>query len=785
MLKFKVLLVMLIVCQKVNSQSLTITGYVEDINTGERIIGAYVVDSLSKNVAQTNNYGFYILRNLERKSAIQATYLGLKSKVIHLSLIHDTLLNIYMQQLMELKEIVVTSSQYKINANAKLGLTTIPVKQLTSIPALGEPDILKSIQIQPGIKGGVEGSTGIFVRGGGAGENLFMLDEVPMYNVSHLYGFFSAFNSSAIKDIKLLKGCFSSKYGGRTSSVIDVRSRDGNNKSIVGEVSLGIISSNLTIEGPLFSDKNTFVISGRRSYFDLYSGILKNFNLLSKDFPGYYFYDLNARITHTFSPKDKIFLSIYKGKDKIQNKNESSLANNDSEILSDNRNESSGWGNFVGSLRWNHTFGNNLFLNTTIAYSRYTYFTLNQYKSTFTDSSLKKMLVKNYFANYSSEISDLILKSDFDYSITNNNKLLFGMGNTFHKFSPGTNNYSMFDLELNQKTDTSFTNLTLNASEPFFYVEDEIKLTQKLLINAGLRLSGFLSQGKMLFNAEPRFSVNYDILPQFVIKTGYSRMVQYMHLLSNSGVSMPTDIWIPALKGLQPLNSDQINAGFAYEWDKKVLFTIELYQKWLTNTTDYRNGTSLLIDASPWYEKTTQGHGNSKGIEVSIEKQRGNFTGSINYTLSAADRIYDDLNGGRTFPFKYDRLHDFNISLNYKISKKWDISVLWIYGTGYPVTIPIEKYVPALRIYTFVEHPTLIYYYPSINNYRLPPYHRLDLGFHYRTQNKIGEHILSIDIFNAYNRKNPVNIYFWANYSFKYNYLLPIIPSITYTLKFK
>jgi hypothetical protein len=563
-----------------------------------------------------------------------------------------------------------------------------------------------------------------------------------------------------------------------------VRSRDGNNKSVRGEISIGVISSKFTLDGPLHSDKTTFMVSGRRSYFDIYSGALKNLNLLDEDFPVYYFYDLNARLTHTFSQSDMIYLGFYKGKDKIQDKNENTLSNSSSKILSEIRNQTSGWGNLIGSFRWNHTFGNSIFANSTIAYSNYDYFIFDLYNSSHTDSSLIETLDKEYSARYSSDISDLIAKIDFDYPISNTHKLLVGAGNTFHTFNPGKNIYSMSNKELNEKTDTSFTNNTLHASEPFFYIEDKITITQKLIFNAGLRLSGLISESNTSINVEPRLSANYAISPSLVIKSGYSRMIQYIHLLSSSGVSLPTDIWLPALKGLKPLKSDQINAGIAYDWGDKIFISIELYRKWLTNTTNYRNGSSLLADQSPWYEKTIQGLGNTKGIEVSIEKQEGQLTGSINYTLSTASRKYADINNGQTFPFKYDRLHDFNISMNYQISKKWDVSALWIYGTGYPVTVPVEKYSPAINTNP-APAQILTCYYPSINNFRLPAYHRLDLSFHYKSQNRLGEQILSFDIFNAYNRKNPINMYFWNNYSFKYNYLLPIVPSVTYTLKFK
>ena len=779
MLKFKFTLFFIFIFQSLFPQNFTVSGYVEDINTGERIIGAYVIDSITQNVAQTNNYGFYILKNLNSNAALRSTYIGLKSQLIYLSLKHDTLINIQMKPVMELQEVIIKSSLYKHNINTPLGLTTIPINQLTSIPALGESDLLKSIQSQPGIKGGIEGSAGIFVRGGSSGENLFMLDDVPMFNVSHLYGFLSVFNSAIIKDIKLMKGCFPARYGGRTSSVIDVRSRDGNNKSLKGEVSLGIISSSINLEGPLFSDKTTFIISGRRSYFDLYSGTLKNLGQLDKDFPGYYFYDLSARIAHTFSEYDKIYLNIYRGRDHIRNNSEYTINKGISEILTESFNETSGWGNLIGSLRWNHTFSSGIFANTTIAISSYDYFTLNKYNGVLKDSLLDKTLNKTYKASYKSTISDLIIKTDSDYTLSNYQKLLFGAGGTMHTFSPGESYYSMNDEELKEKLDTSYLNKIIRAGEFYIYVEDELKATKKLIMNIGLRLSGFITGTKGSFNPEPRISANYSLSPKLAFKIGYSRMVQYMHLLSTSGLTMPTDIWVPALEGMQPLKSDQINVGFSYYFHETALLRVEAYRKWLNNTTDFKNGASLLSETSPWYEKTTQGHGNARGFEVSLEKQEGHLTGSINYTLSTSDRKYKDLNYGNSFPFRYHRLHDFNISLNYQFSKKWDISALWSYGTGYPVTLPVEQYIPLMQI----VHQ-LVYYYPSINNYRLPDYHRLDIGIHYKTTNRLGENYLSLDIFNAYNRKNVINMYAQGPY-FKYSYLLPFIPSITYTLKFK
>ncbi len=785
MLSFRLILPFLILVQTLQGQNCSISGFVEDTETGERLIGVFVTDTVNRSYTQTNDFGYFNLKITSgRNVVIKATYMGMKSKEIPFVVNRDTTFNIVLNPVLELSEVVISSTSYTHNVNSQLGIVVIPVKQLALTPSLGETDLLKAIQIQPGIIGGIEGSAGIFVRGGGAGENLFMLDDVPMYNVSHLYGFFSAFNSSAVKDIKLIKGCFPAKYGGRVSSVIDVRSLDGDSKTIKGEVSIGVISSKINIEGPITKDKTTFNISARRSYFDMYSGALKDMDLLDKDFPGYYFYDLNVRLSHTISDRDRVFIGLYKGRDKISKNNDNTTSDTEYDDPMDYRKEISGWGNMIASLRWNHTFNNTLFANSTIAFSKYNYYTSSKYNSKQTDSQLVVTILKEYSATYSSDINDIIIKSDLEYSVSNAQMLKFGAGNTFHTINPGSNEYHMIDKYLDITTDTSFSNNTLHSSEAFLYFEDEIKPSDKLLVVTGIRLSSLIYKNETSINAEPRLAVNYEIKPELVLKCGYSRMVQYMHLLTSSGLSMPTDIWIPAMKGVRPLKSDQVNLGLSYYWKKKALISVEVYKKWLYSPVDYRNGASLFIDFSPWYEKLTQGKGDAKGIEISIEKPNGKLTGGINYTLSTASRQFDDLNYGKTFPFDYDRRHDFNITVNYKLSAKWNFSALWVFGTGYPITIPIEKYVPPISIYTFVENPWLIYYYPSMNNYRLPAYHRLDLGLHYNKEVKRGEHSISFDVFNAYNCKNPVGMYYWLDYSFKYSYLLPIIPSITYTFKF-
>lgn len=786
-MKIKIIILLLILGFVAKAQQITISGYVEDASTGERIIGAYVIDLISNTVTSTNNYGFYNLKIQGSAASVQATYVGSLSNIHSLKLKSDTIILININTINELSEVIVASEQYNRNYRAPLGISVIPIKTLTLVPALGEPDLLKSIQSQPGVKGGVEGSAGIFVRGGGSGENLFLLDDVPIYNVSHLYGFFSAFNSAAIKDIKILKGCFPAHYGGRASSVIDVRSLDGNNQKLSGTVSIGLISSQITLHGPLLNKKTTFLVSVRRSYFDVLASPLKKKGILNSEFPSYYFYDFNLRLAHTFTPNDRLFISLYNGKDQMQTEVVKIENNGEYESYSENKEEISGWGNTITSLRWNHVFGTDLFVNTTVAYSTYDYFTQIDYSSKNKGLGMDKALSKNYWANYKSDITDLIAKTDFDYAISNKQLLKFGVGNTYHSFNPGSNTYRVADQELDVYSDTSYANEVLTASEPFVYIEDKFQINSKLSTEIGLRFTGLISDSTQHWNIEPRFSANYLLFPKMLIKTGYSRMNQYMHLLSTSGVSMPTDIWVPALKGLKPLQSDQINIGLTYHWAEKIFFTFEVYQKWMHHTTDMANGASIASDLTPWYNKVVQGSGNAKGFEFSAEKQQGKLKGMISYTLSSANRKFNDLNSGKQFPFKYDRLHDLSVSLNYQLSEKWDVSALWVFGSGFPMTLFTDKYLAALSILNHDKDINdIVYYYPTKNNYRLPIYHRLDLGIHYKNKNRFGEYTWSFDVFNAYNRKNPVYMYYSNNIpkGLKYGSFLPIIPSATYTLKF-
>jgi len=767
------------------AQQYQIMGYVQDINTGERIVGANVIDSLSGLGCLTNNFGYYNLNIKNNTIKIYSTYLGQSSKVYHINIVTDTFIILKINATIELNEIVVASNNNDNRFKSNAGTISIPVKKILQMPSLGEPDLVKSLQNLPGIKGGVEGASGIFVRGGGAGENLFMLDDIPLYNISHFYGFFSTFNSSAIKNIKVIKSGFSPRYGGRASAVIDIRSLDGNQNAHNANISVGLISSQISLGGFLLSNKTTYQISGRRSYFDLITRPLYNLNLISNNLPNYFFHDFNLRLSHTFSRADKIYFGIFTATDFIKSQRNFKQINSPTSWFSENFIERSGWDNTIASIRWNHLFKNTLFVNSTVAYTTYYFYKNIKYNSSDVNQVLNTSFDKSYFTSYNSQIADIILKTDFDYVI-NKIYLRFGVGNTIHLINPGSSIYKSTDQLLNTKSDSVFNNTTITAHSLFAYAEFEIAL-KKLFINSGLRFGMFYAHSVKKYNPEPRIAVNYKLFNNVILKTGYARMVQYMHLLSSARVSMPTDLWIPSTNNTSPLTSDLFNLGFDINLPYAISVTTEVYYKISENIVEYKNGYSLMTDLLPWYAKITQGQGISKGIEIAVEKTWSSYEIAAFYTFAKSTRKFRLINNNNSYPFDYDRLHQLTLSTNITITKKWSFSALWTYGTGYPVSLATIKYLSALGIYNLnSEFGGELHYYKSKNNFRMPDYHRLDIGLRYAVKKRTLTHSLNIDIFNAYNRKNPVYMQY-AGYRFKALKpvsLLPIIPSISYTLKF-
>lgn len=787
------------------AQNYTISGTITDSQSGESLIGASSFDLTSKKGAVSNTYGFYSLTIPAGDVCLQYSYVGCMPQEICFDLRKDTIINVRLEKNAVLDEIVVVGNRSELGVQgSQMGAISIPIEQIKAIPTLfGENDLIKALQLLPGVQSGTEGFTGFYVRGGGPDENLFLLDGVPLYNVSHLGGFFSTFNTDAIKNVTLYKGGFPARFGSRLSSVLDIRMNDGNNKKIKGSIGIGIISSKINLEGPLFSEKTTFNVSARRTYFDIlsqpvikYFGKQEGFESLRA---GYYFYDLNAKLTHKLSDRDKLYLSFYMGDDVVYLKmREKYESYNQGENGQTNRYESVdearinlNWGNLLTVLRWNRILSNKLFMNTTATYTRYRFDTGigNGFESDDPEED-------NYNIDmiYKSGIEDIALNLDFDYSPNPNHDIKFGMHYTNHRFRPGVSVAKVMDgPEI--PLDTVIGNKNILAHETIIYAEDNFNIGPFFKANLGLHYSSFLVQGQFYHSLQPRVSARALINKDLSFKAAYSYMSQYIHLLSNNNISLPTDLWVPVTKRIVPMNSHQVSAGLFYNLKDLVNFSVEAYYKSMDNLIEYKDGASFLSVNSNWEDKVSLGRGWAYGFEFLAQKTIGKTTGWIGYTWSKTERLFDrpgqELNYGKVFPAKYDRRHDISIVISHKFSEKIDMSGTWVYSSGNWSTLGLQEYLGGT-------------YISQRNNYRNPDYQRLDLGVNFHKQKKRGKRTWNISIYNAYNRMNPflihpgtdtVETYVTDQYGNSYyTYetkkvlkqisLFPIIPSVSYIYSF-
>ena len=804
-IKFKycsVLLSVLLVVS-VQAQKHTISGYLKDSSTNEFLIGAIVKIENSSVVASSNAYGFYSLTANKEKLTLLVNYMGYEQKKVTVEVSSNMTLDIYLQEKKTtLQEVVVASKRndQKI-ISTDVSVDKLSAKDIKQIPmVLGEADVIKSIQLLPGVSAPNEGSGGFNVRGGAADQNLILLDEAIVYNPSHLFGFFSVFNADALKDATIYKGGIPSKYGGRLSSVLDIRMREGNNKKFIATGGIGLLSSRLTLEAPIGKvyengAKGSFLISGRRSYADIFlplsSDTAINRNKLN-------FYDLNFRSNYRLSAKDKVFLSAYFGRDKIDVPN--GFGNT--------------WGNQTSTLRWNHLFSPSLFLNVSAIYSNYNYEISFYPGNSFT---------------WKSSLSNVNLKADFDYYAGEKHKLKFGLGSIIYQFSPG----NIAPLGTGSTvTPTNFKNK--RATENYVYVQDDYRISSKLSLMVGMRISQFAQlandsipvyendnalvfnpvinnyvkgkvtsyksyeKNKLLNNTiglEPRLSLNYQINDATSIKLGYNRMYQYIHLLSTATSPTPLDIYTPSSSFIQPQIADQIATGYFRNFNNNTYeLSIEAYYKWMQNQFDFIDGASPLLNNSP-ETIVLNGNARSYGLEMMFKKSEGRFTGWISYTLSKAERRTPGLNGGRGinngqyYATNYDKPHNIAITGNYKISEKWSVSANLIYQSGRPATYPESKYT-----FNGISIPE----YSERNVHRLPDYHRLDIAATLQgkqTKRWKGQWIFGL--YNMYNRQNAANITFretlvndneaglgtGINKAYKLTYF-GIAPSISYEFKF-
>ncbi len=800
----------LILCLSVATlaENFTISGYIRDDASDEAVIGATVFDRQSGKGCTTNEYGFYSLTIPSANTNIQYSYVGFEPQNLSFRLLRDTTINIRLLSNTTLKELNVTAAQKMFGAEgSQMSAVQVAVDQIKAMPSIGgETDVIKSLQLLPGVQGGTEGSSGMYVRGGSPDENLLLLDGVPIYNVNHLFGFFSAFNADAIKSVTLYKGSFPARYGGRLSSVVDVRTNEGDMYHYKGNFSIGLISSKFQVEGPLWKGHTSFNISGRRTYADLLiqpalaiigrKGDMENTNA------GYYFYDVNAKLTHKFSDRDRLQATFYMGDDLIYaNIREAMSETTDS--WSRNRSEQWmktrwKWGNIIGSLRWNHVINQQMFLSTSVNYTQYRYdmgLNIEQKQLIYSLTSNKQLDDQGISvgASYNSGINDFSAKTELDYSPIAGHNLKMGLGYTFHTYRPGVTttqlNYFM-DESNNVSKDTTYGDQNIFSHETILYAEDEMTLGSRVKMNLGLNYSTYTVDRKFYHSLQPRLSFRLKLYDGLSLKTGYAYMNQYVHLLSNNNISLPSDLWIPITSNVPPEKVHQVSLGLFYDLKDWATFSIEGYYKHTDNIIEYRDGATFFGSTSNWENKVAIGKGWSYGIEFLAQRTVGKFTGWVAYTWSRSERLFDQegniINKGKKFRSKYDREHDISITAAYKIFSWMDVSATWVFSTGSFGTLPLTKY------YGIDPHGNLLTqdYISARNNYQYENYHRLDLGinFHYHGHFKNLTHTWNIAAYNAYNRMNPFLIYQTTDDNGKLQLtkmtLFPIIPSISYTLQF-
>ena len=787
-----------VACTAAKAQNFTVSGTVADSSSGETLIGAAVMDMRSGKGALTNAQGRYSLTLHSDSVILRITYVGYQPVFDTIRLLSNNHRNYKMRSSMELKTVVVRGQRIDKAKSSQISAMQIPIEQLKSVPVLfGEADLVKALQLLPGVQSGSEGNSGFYVRGGGPDENLFLLDGVPLYNVSHMGGFFSAFNTDAIKNVTLYKGSFPANFSGRLSSVIDVTTNNGNDKQIHGNASIGFVSAKLNLEGPIKSERTTFCLSARRTYADILLQPLVRKLADNRDYnlrAGYYFYDLNGKLTHRFNDRSRLFASYYMGSDVIYTR----IRTNATDVQEQYLNFDTKWGNIVASARWNYEINPRLFMNLTGAYTRY--------------SNRVGVKYETFSMDYISKINDFTLRSDFDLTPNPDHAVKFGGMATFHNFSPEVADahldaYSPATMNGSFKLDTIVNQAKVPAGEVSLYAGDDWSINDAVKLNYGLNLSGFAVQGKFYPTLQPRLSSRLMLGEGISIKAGYAYMTQFIHLLSTTSVSMPTDLWVPVTKQISPMYAHQVAAGLFYEISGLFDLSVEGYYKHMNNILEYKDGASFFGNSEGWEEKVVMGEGWSYGVEMLLQRDFGNLTGWLGYTWSKSMRLFDrpgqELNHGDPFPAKYDRRHDISIVLSYKLNDRIDFSATWVYSTGNAATLSMQEYAQAQETANeyadinpegwngYLSHPG------DRNNFRMPDYHRMDVGvnFHRQFEQRQGRRQMSrtinVSIYNLYNRKNPYMIYESHEYSYKgYNGALvqlsifPILPSVAYTLKF-
>ena len=784
----------------------TVNGTISDARTGETLIGATVYDTVSKKGTITNQHGRYTLTLKGDRAVIRISFVGYEPQFHPLAMDQNHRLDAKLTGSLTLQEVTVTSQRIQHVESSQTSVVELPVEQVKAVPVIfGETDVIKVVQLLPGVQSGSEGMSGMYVRGGGPDENLFLLDGVPMYNVNHLGGFFSAFNSDAVKNISLYKGSFPAHFSSRLSSVLDITTNNGNDKEYHGGLSVGLISAKFNVEGPIVKEKTTFSLSGRRTYGDvllqpMIALMAASEGLDGKTNAGYYFYDLNAKVTHKFSDRSRLYASYYMGDDALYAR----FQIGNGVIIDESMRLGYYWGNIVGSVRWNYELTPKLYMNVTGAYTRYRNNLSLSELSSYQRYDRIGQLVNygdTFTMNFNSGIEDLTARADFDYTPTPDHGIKFGGQYIHHLFKPETSSWrESFNYDTEQYiNDTIIGQSRVGAHELMLYAEDDWRINDRFKVNFGLNLTGFAVQGKLYPSLQPRLSGRWLINDRLSAKVGYAYMTQYLHLLSNSSISLPTDLWVPVTARITPMTSQQVAAGVFYNLMDMVDLSIEGYYKYMDNLLEYKDGASFWGSSQNWEDKVCMGSGWSYGVEFLAQKSIGKFTGWIGYTWSHTDRLFDrpgqELNNGNPFPAKYDRRHDVSIVATYKFTEKIDASISWVFSSGNTATLAMQEFDAREGTYDDYYYQLLTPYINSRNNYRLPNYHRMDASINFHRNLKWGHRTINISVYNLYNRQNPYLVYPGYEFSWIDDYyhqtkylkqlsIFPIIPSISYTWKF-
>ncbi|GAA0880863.1 TonB-dependent receptor [Algoriphagus jejuensis] len=777
-----------LICFYAYAQRTTISGTVKDAESGETLIGVNVFDKKSQKGSITNNYGFFSYSSLESEVDLVFSYVGYEPVNLPLILEKDTLITVELMQSGLMKEVVIEGERGDpIQESTLMGAINVPLREIKNIPALmGEVDIFKVIQLLPGVQSGAEGTSGLYVRGGSPDQNLILLDGVPVYNASHLFGFFSIFNDGAISNVEMIKGGFPARYGGRLSSVVDVTMKEGNTKEFKGDGSIGLIASKLTLEGPIVKDKTSFLVSGRRTYLDMVARPIIRKSSEGREDVGYYFYDVNAKVNHVFNNKNRLYLSYYGGDD-VAYSDYNNTWEGPGGSTESKEEAGLGWGNKIAALRWNHVINERLFANFMGTFTKYRFELTTGYEDVFTSNQGGTPIEDVYSAEYFSGIRDFALKADFDYIPNSDHYIRWGGMWIDHRFTPG-----VFVSQESEKPEVTEGAIPSDSQELALYAEDDFSVGGRWKFNAGVHFSGFLAETKSYTSLQPRFSARYLLDASSSLKFSYVQMAQFVHLLTNAGLGLPTDLWVPSTDKIAPQASEQLALGYFKNLGYGLEFSAEAYYKTMSGVIEYQDGASFLNTTDDWQEKVTSGDGRSYGLELFLQKKTGKTTGWIGYTLSKTERQFDDLNFGEWFPFRYDRRHDISVTAVHQLTDRIDLSGTWVFGTGSYITVPLQRYqhsfsvIDNTRTYyggLYLEH------FESRNNFQMRSYHRMDVGINFNKIKKWGKRTWNVSIYNLYSRQNPFYMDISYNYELQRNQLrqfslFPITPSVSYRFTF-